>query len=119
MAVPAGEAMQAAQRFHDIGARPCLQVVRVGQHHLEAQLVIVAGVEMDDRTACAHRHEHRRLEAAAGSGYAAPPGLAIRSQQLEGDPASRRRRGFAARRAHARSLSLRASSIASPKDKKR
>ena len=43
MAVPAGEAVQAAHGRHHLGARSQHQVVSVGQHDLDAQVVEVLG----------------------------------------------------------------------------
>ncbi len=61
-AVPAHEAVQAAELLDEALARPQRQVVGVGEHHLGAGGAHLVGRQGLDGAVGAHRHEGRRLD---------------------------------------------------------
>ena len=67
---PGHEAVQAAERLDDVGAGPEHQVVRVAEHHLDAERLEVRRRQRPHRASGADRHEARHREAAAWRGHA-------------------------------------------------
>ena len=63
-AVPAHEAVQAAELAHDLLARPQVQVVGVAEHDLRAEARELERVERLDRALRADGHEDRRADRA-------------------------------------------------------
>ena len=71
---PVGEAVDAAEAGHGLGAGPQHQVIGVGQHHLDAQRLQVGRTQMGHRPPGADRHEARRGERPPGGDHPAGSG---------------------------------------------
>jgi hypothetical protein len=87
-AVPAHEAVQAAEAGDAFGSRAKVQVIGVPEHDLGAQVAQLAGKDGLDRRLGADRHEDRRLDGAVGGVEHARPGVAV--DGLEVEPAGHR-----------------------------
>ncbi len=84
-AVPAGEPADAAEAGDDLGAGAQHEVVRVGQHDLDAEALVVGGAEVLDGATRPDRHEARRAVRAAGRRGDAGAGGAVLGDDLERD----------------------------------
>ena len=103
---PSGEPAEPAERGDRLGAGPQHQVVRVAEHDLGAELLVVGGAEVLDRAAGADGHEARRAVGAA---------CRARRRRARAAPSA----AIDGERDGVHQAALRSSSIASPKDKKR
>ena len=92
--LPGHELVQPAEPFDPFVARSQIQVVRVAQDDLGADLDQIVGIERLDRRVCAHRHEDRRLDVAVGRVDVAQTGArrsvgGRRKQNVEGQRPAR------------------------------